>query len=191
VSAWSRRADRRAAFAVAIAAVLARGVCAQDRVAAVREAIDRGRLDQALARAAEIEDASVREQWRFHVLYSGGDLSSALADSLAAVREHPADRELLGNAAIAATALGQGALADELCARWRAAIEAQTSDPEQRTALLGKAREVAAQAHDAAGVDAAAQRALGSARAAALALLALSCAALLALARWGRSTGAG
>jgi len=136
--------------------------------------------------AAEIEDPSVREQWRFHVLYSAGDLSSALSSSLAAVSERPADRELLGNAAIAATALGQGALADDLCRRWRAAIEAQTSEPEQRAALLRKADEVAVQAGEAARVDAAAQSALGAARAAALALLASSCAALAALARWRR-----
>ena len=191
MSAWSRRADRRAAsLAVALADLLARGAHAQDHVAEVRAALDSGRLDTALARTAEIEDASLREQWRFHVLYSGGDLSSALAGSLAAVHEHPADRELLGNAALVATTLGQGALADDLCRRWRAAIEAQTPEPEQRSALLRKVDEVAAQAREAAQVDAAAQGALGAARTAAIAMLALCCAALVALARWRRPSGA-
>jgi hypothetical protein len=191
VSAWSRLAERRAAsLAVAFLSVVGSAARAQDHVAEVREALDRGRLDQALARTADISDASLREQWRFHVLYSGGDLSSALVTSLAATREHPADRELLGNAAIAATALGQGALADDLCRRWRAAIEAQTPEPEQRSALLRKVEQVAAQAREAAQVDAAAQGALGAARTAAIAMLSLCCAALVALARWRRPSGA-
>jgi hypothetical protein len=184
VSAWSRPAERTACL-LASALALASSGAAQDPVASVREAYDRGRLDQALERVAAIEDPSLREQWKFHVLFAGGDLISALESSLSAVREHPQDAALLGNAATVATTLGQGALADNLCRRWRAAIDAQALDDAQKAPMLARAGEIGAQAREAADVDAASQRALRAARIASVALLAASCVALAALTRWG------
>ena len=178
--------SRRTEFATAllVAATLAHGARAQNELASVREPFDRGRFGEALAHTADIGDASLRAQWRYYIRNAAGDLVAALDGTLADLGEHPDDAALLANAAVGATTLGRGEFAEKLCDRWRAALEHASLEPAQRTAALARADEVGKQAHEAADVERAARRALRSARAVAITLLALSCIALFAFARW-------
>lgn len=127
--------------------------------AAVAEAFSAGRLGRALELTAALGDPLLAAEWRFHVLYSGGDLPGALEAAeagLALSPEHPA---LLENAARCALALGDGsragrraellatvardpavrARAEDLLAEARAAVE---REQRARTGLV-RARAVA------------------------------------------------
>ena len=105
----------------------------------VRAAFEAGELGRALELAGTLPEAALGAEWRFHVLYHGGDLTGALLAAeagLAAAPDHP---RLLENAARCALALGLGERAAAHVARWLAT-------PALAEAERDRAHDLAAQA---------------------------------------------
>jgi hypothetical protein len=141
----------------------------------VRVAYEAGELAHALELARALPDPALSAEWRFHVLYHGGDLTGALlaAESgLAGAPEHP---RLLENAARCALALGLGGRAAAHVARWRGLTD--LDGPE-----LLRARELGAKADVLVERERAARSAEARARAVAFSL-AVAFALALAAAR--------
>jgi hypothetical protein len=110
--------------------------------AAVAEAFSAGRLGRALELTAELADPLLAAEWRFHVLYSGGDLPAALAAAEAGLAREPEHPALLENAARCALALGDGSRAR----RHAEALASVAADPAVRARaedLLVEARSAA------------------------------------------------
>ena len=168
--------------ALALAAALAAPVDAQDVASRVDGLFQAGRYGAALELTQDIEDAALRAEWRFQLLNTGGDLPGALEAALEGLRAAPQHLGLLQNALVCALTLGHAELSRALCARWKAAIEAQLDDPARRAAALERQASLQAVADEAARRELALSRATARARVGALSALAAALLALLGLA---------
>ena len=86
----------------------------------VRAAFEAGELGRALELAGTLPEAALAAEWRFHVLYHGGDLTGALLAAEAGLASAPDHPRLLENAARCALTLGLGERAAAHVARWLA-----------------------------------------------------------------------
>ena len=109
-----------------------------------------GAYGEAYARCEGIEDAALRAEWRFHLLYTGGDLPGALGAARSGLEAVPGHRGLLANAARCATLLGLGREAlewSELLARQEGPAGETSEEREARraggAALVAEARRIA------------------------------------------------
>ena len=126
-----RPVERRLARVALLALAAGGSVHGQDTGAEVTGFLEEGRYGEALRAAERMIDPGARAEWRFHVLYTGGDLPGAFAaarEGLAADPDHP---RLLENAARAATNLGLGHEAASL-ARRLAGLEGLDAESAER-----------------------------------------------------------
>ncbi len=143
MSAWPRLASvTRTLLGVAL---VASGAAAQDaaqdaaQAAAVEEVaaqFERGRYDLALNETRFIASPQLRAEWRFHVLYNAGNLPAALDEALAGLEVAPQSLDLARNAVLCALTLGLGRVAEDLLARWKAAIDSSSLDAAARESWL-------------------------------------------------------
>jgi hypothetical protein len=123
-------------------ALLASGAAAQNAAAQdaaaeeVAALFESGRYDLALNETSFIESPQLRAEWRFHVLYNAGNLPAALDEALAGLDAAPQSLDLARNAVLCALTLGLGGVAEDLLARWKAAIESSSLDEAAREAWL-------------------------------------------------------
>ncbi|MCC7013755.1 MAG: hypothetical protein IT454_14435 [Planctomycetes bacterium] len=94
------------------------------------------RYEQAWNSIEDLEDATLREEWRFQILYAAGDLEGALRAIRSGLALAPNSERLLRNGASCALALGLATEANELCARWRRVLEADDHGSPERDAAL-------------------------------------------------------
>jgi len=172
VSGSRRAREGRLLGGALLLAALLPAASGQDPVRAPFEA---GRYAEALEAASALEDPSLRGEWRFHVLYTAGDLPGALEAALEGLRSQPRHAALLVNATLCALELGSAELAVALAERLSDAAE----DPARRT----RAAELLEQARSLAERRRAAERARGKAKGVALLGLAASLGSLAFLAR--------
>jgi hypothetical protein len=169
----SRQAPERALHAAAL--VLAALLPAASGQDSVRKPFEAGRFAEALEAASALDDPLLRAEWRFHVLYTAGDLPGALDAAMEGLQSQPASPALLVNATQCALELGFAERAAPLAER----LSEVAGDPAQRSraaALLDQARALAARRE-------AAERALARAKAVALLGLAVSLVSLAFFAR--------
>lgn len=102
----------------------------------IDESFRAGRYHEAFEALEGIEDLSLRDEWRFQVLYAAGDLPGALAAVRAGLERAPQHLGLLQNGINCALSLGLGGLAQRWCAQWRIALEAASLTPDARAAQL-------------------------------------------------------
>lgn len=142
-----------------------------------------GQLGEAFAATAGIDDAALRAEWRFHLLYTGGDLPGALGAARAGLEHAPDHAGLLANAVRCATLLGLGDEALSLAEHLAQLAGPPEETAEQRANRLEQVQGLVEQARAVAELEA--EGAAGQRRALAVALggLLLSLAALVALAR--------
>lgn len=161
---------------------LAAAIAAQDPIpepaAAARDHFAAGRYQAALDATASIEDAVLRAQWRFHVLYVAGDLPGALRAALEGLASSPRDVALAINATQCAVELGDHERAARLAERLEA-IAAEEGDAGEHAARIGELRATAAALARTAELAAVARR---RARWTAMGLLVAAAAALIGLA---------
>jgi predicted Zn-dependent protease len=169
----SRQAPDRRLHAVAL--VLAALLSAASGQDSVRKPFEAGRFAEALEAASALEDPLLRAEWRFHVLYTAGDLPGALEAAMEGLRSQPGNPALLVNATQCALELGFAERAAPLAER----LSEVASDPAQRSraaALLDQSRALLSRRESA-------ERALARAKGVALLGLAVSLASLALFAR--------
>lgn len=146
----------------------------------LQRALERGDYRQAWQQLEQLPQGLERERARVAILYRAGDPGAALEAARSALREAPADLELLNRACAAALWLQEGPRSLQLAVRLRAAIAAASLTPEQRAAWEASQENLEAQARAAGQHAQALQAAVARARGVALGVLVLS-AALLGL----------
>jgi len=155
--------------------------------AEVRELSDTGRYGAALAATEGIADPGLRAEWRFHLLYAGGDLPGALGAAREGLDAAPWNPGLLSNAAHCATVLGLGAEALDFARRLAALPPPEGETPDAAAGREGRDRRLLKAAERVAALEAAGERGRRHARIVALGGLAASLAAMVLLARGTRT----
>jgi hypothetical protein len=145
----------------------------------VRELHAAGRYGEALELTQRIGAADLRAEWRFQLLNDGGDLPAALEAAEEGLCVAPTHRGLLQNATVCAVTLGIAERSAVLCERWRAAVEAEVTEPGERAAALEATERMRGEVARLKERDSALLRAGRRAYAIAGALLAAAIAALL------------
>ena len=113
---------------------------AQDALVEVRSLRAAGRFEEALVRAADIEDPALRAFERLEVLYYAGDLAGALRAAVGGLEADPRHLQLLWRGTRLAIDLGATERAEELAGRLRESIDGDGGlDPGTRSDWLGVA----------------------------------------------------